>query len=104
MSDGPSDCARNAESRAERFVKAKFPDVKLILSPSHAPKTGKVAVVYEEWLSHVIEVIVDRRVTERYLVEPSFVDPDKPPKRMPIGKEDWPVGYYQDHSIPRRSQ
>ena len=104
MSDGPSDCARNAEARAERFVKAKFPSVKAIRHPSHAPKTGKVVVVYEEWLSHVIEVIVDRRVTERYLVEPSFVDPDKPPKRMPIGKEDWPVGYYQDHNIPRRSQ
>ncbi len=102
MSDGPSDCARNAEARADRFVKAKFPGVKTIMSPSHAPKTGKVVVIYEEWLSHVVEVIVDRRVTERYLVEPEFVDRDKPPKKMPIDKDDWPVGYYQDHSVPRR--
>ena len=98
MSDGLSDCARSAESRAERFVKEKYPGLKRIQTAGDAPKHGTVVLVYEEWLDHVVEIITDRQVVKRYSIAP-FKDE---PRRMSIGKEDWPVGYYRDHHIPMK--
>lgn len=97
MSDGMTDCARAAESRAEKLVKEKYPGIRQIQSPEEAPKHGTVVFVYEEWLDHVVELILDRQVKKRWLCPPF-----KDPWPMSIGKEDWAVGYYKDHRLPTK--
>ncbi len=99
MSDGPSDCAYAAEARALKFVEANYKGVKQIHTPTAAPARGTVILIYEEWLQHVVEVVTDRKVTQRYLAEPF-----KEVRQMPITKDDWPVGYYRDNHIPRKGQ
>ena len=96
MSDGPSDCAYAAEARAERLVAAKWPKVRRIHFAEDAPKQGIVLYVYETWLTHVVELITNRVVGQRWRCEP-FDEP----KRMAIGKHDWAVGYYHDHTLPK---
>ena len=99
MSDGPSDCAAIANRKARDFAQAHFPKVPKILCPTHAPKAGTVVLVYEEWLQHVVELVTNRKVTERWLVEPF-----KEPKQLCITDEDWPVGYYRDNHLPREGK
>ena len=98
MSDGPSDCVAAANSNARKFVATKYAKVPQILTPTHAPAKGTVVLVYEEWLKHIVELITDRQVVERWVVEP-FKDK---PKRLAIGKDDWAVGYYREHHLPRK--
>lgn len=99
MSDGLTDCARSAESNANRFVKDRYPGLTTIGVPTEAPKKGTVVLVYEEWLDHVVEKVTDRCVVERHQVGPYRHEPTP----MPIG-DDWPVGFYQDHRIPREKE
>ena len=99
MSDGPSDCARAAESKAEKFVKEKYSAYRRINIAGDAPKRGTVVFVYEEWLDHIVEVITDRLVVARYLVR-AF---NHKTRLLTTGEDDWPVGYYQDNLLPRKT-
>lgn len=96
MSDGPSDCAAAANNKATELVKKRFPNVPRIFNKLYAPKTGTVVLVYEEWLQHVVELVTDRKVVERWLCEPF-----KEPRQLCITDKDWPVGFYDDNRLPR---
>jgi len=97
MSDGPSDCARSAECNADRFIKARFAKVKVVSHLNAVPKSGTVVFLYEEWLTHVVELITDGVVTKRWQVEPF----DRPAKRLPVKGPTWRPGYYRDNRLPR---
>jgi hypothetical protein len=96
MSDGLSDCAYAAEAHADELMLAKWPTVHKIHAASHAPKQGTVLVCYEEWLTHIVELITDRQVIERWCCEPF-----EEPYRLKIGSADWPAGYYDNNRLPR---
>ncbi len=95
MSDGPSDCAYAAEAQAEKFIKQRWPGAKRVCTATAAPKAGTVVLCYEEWLTHIVELVTNRQVVERWCCEPFTA-----PYRLKIGKEDWPVGHYDDNRLP----
>lgn len=97
MSDGPSDCARAAETKAEQLIAERWPKLRRIRYHSVAPKYGTAVYMYEEWLTHVVEIIVNRQVKERWVCEPF-----QAPKRRRLTKDDWPVGYYSTSRLSRR--
>ena len=99
MSDGPSDCAHAAETKAERLIAEHWPKLKRINYHTTAPRYGTVVYLYEEWLTHIVEVIVNRQVKERWVCEP-FSEP----VRRKLSQDDWPVGYYRENHLPRRKQ
>ena len=99
MSDGPSDCAYAAERKARKLAQDRWPKVPYALCPTHCPEHGTVVLVYEEWLQHIVELVTDRKVTERWLAEPF-----KEPRQLCITDEDWPVGYYRDKHLPREGK
>lgn len=94
MSDGMTDASRAASRAAEKFAKAQYPGVKRVMHWSHAPATGTVVVIYEEWLAHIVELVDGRVVKERWLIS-SYSEP----VRMTIGDRDWRVGHYRDERI-----
>jgi len=98
VSDGPSDCAYAAEAKAEKLIAQRWPGLKRIHHHTRAPRYGTVVYMYEEWLTHIVEVILNRQVKERWVCEP-FSEP----VRRKLTIEDWPVGYYENNHLPRRN-
>lgn len=83
MSDGPSDCARRAHGEAVKFAKLKWPGVRIVEHESRVPKRGKVVLIYEEWLDHVVEYVEDDVTVEAWKVGPNFMGRDKPERLAP---------------------
>jgi hypothetical protein len=98
MSDGLSDAAAAARARAERFVVSRYSSTRRIYRLEDAPQRGVVVYVYEEWLRHIVELVENRRVVERWLVEPYC---DNAVSSLSI-KKDWPIGYYRTHRVVRQ--
>jgi len=48
VSDGPSDCARAAETKAEQLIAERWPKLRRIRYHSVAPKYGTAVYMYEE--------------------------------------------------------
>jgi hypothetical protein len=71
MSDGPSDCARRAESRAIEFAKEKYPNAKkLKWGQERPPKSGDFYDVQEDWLDHILTIFRGGKVIHRFRVPP----------------------------------
>ncbi len=98
MSDGPSDCAMSAYDNSIRFIEARWPKEKMVDSVRKLGREGTFVLFYEEWLVHVVELVVDGVVTERWLVGPF----DRKPYQMKDGGESWwtHAGHFEDHSLP----
>ncbi len=91
MSDGPSDAARTAEREARKFIKATYPALRLVEHPVHVPAKGKVVLLYEEWLDHIVEIVEDRKLLVRWRVKPNYMGND-PPVKLRIGNDSYNVG------------
>lgn len=72
MSDGPGDCARDAERRARKWLKDNYPDL-VEFNPYHVPYRGDGFVIYETHLDHNVEIIKNHRVI-RCLAFKAFSD------------------------------
>ena len=70
MSDGPSDCARAAYKVALEFIRKTFPGLMVVEAPNLVPAKGKIVLVYEEYIDHIVEVVEDQRVTQRFRIDP----------------------------------
>lgn len=66
MSDGPSDAAAGTHAQALKWVAENLPGVKVVEHMAQVPLRGKVALIFEMRLDHVIEYIVDRVVVTAY--------------------------------------
>lgn len=72
MSDGISDAAASSHGNAMRLVasnRKRWPG-RLVDRESMVGEEGRFVLVYEEWLDHVVEVVSDGVVLERWLVGP----------------------------------
>jgi hypothetical protein len=63
------------------------------------PATGKVVLIYEAWLDHVVEIIDNRLVAERWLVGPGYLKPEHKQLAIPADNGTWQAGYYQEHTL-----
>ncbi len=96
MSDGLSDAAYAAHAKAIKFCHDRYPGIKVVEWKTKVPRMGKVILVYEEWLDHVVEVIVDDRVQERWMIGCVST---AAPRRLTVSESNCSTGYYADHRV-----
>ncbi|MFA5377483.1 MAG: hypothetical protein WC455_17160 [Dehalococcoidia bacterium] len=99
MSDGMTDCADHARAAAHKLAAEQWPGYRVIQCAAQAPAHGTVIYIYETWLDHVIEVIENRLVVERWMVGPGYLKPQHKQLDKPADNGTWQVGYYQEHTL-----
>lgn len=67
MSDGMYDCFLNAQSNAHRLAERECHEYDVV---DMVTCEGTEVYIYEEHVTHVVELVVEGRVTRRWIVGP----------------------------------